>query len=172
MTVAVPIEYSTGDVIGVLQAETSLRDILDVVSAYKLGKAGYAYVVTRSGDLIAHPNISLVLQQTEYRDPRSRERSFPTQSEWSQAKGDCDRTTSRGKRFSAPMLSSRFWTGLSSLNDRWKIAYEPLYASMLRTSSLLLIGFGCGALGKLFTGATGGSPARDLARRRGTYQQR
>ena len=57
VTVAVPIEHVSGEVTGVLQAETSLRDILDVVSGVKLGKAGYAYVVTRTGDLIAHPNI-------------------------------------------------------------------------------------------------------------------
>ena len=63
MTIAVPIEYSTGDVIGVLKAELSLRDIWDRISATKVGKAGYAYTVTRSGDLIAHPNIRLVLEQ-------------------------------------------------------------------------------------------------------------
>src|SRR5262250_1479152 len=46
VTVAVPIEYIPGEFKGVLQAETSLRDILDLTSAVKLGKAGYAYVVT------------------------------------------------------------------------------------------------------------------------------
>ena len=39
MTIAVPIEYSTGDVIGVLKAELSLRDIWDIISATKVGKA-------------------------------------------------------------------------------------------------------------------------------------
>jgi hypothetical protein len=63
MTIAVPIERFAGDVIGVLQAEVNLKYIGDVVSAIKIGQAGYAYLVTRSGDLIAHPDISLVLQR-------------------------------------------------------------------------------------------------------------
>jgi len=63
MTIALPIEYSTGNVIGVLKAELSLRDIWDIISATKVGKTGYAYTVTRSGDLIAHSNIRLILEQ-------------------------------------------------------------------------------------------------------------
>ena len=63
VTVAIPIERSPGEVAGVLQAETSLSDILDVASSVRTGGAGYEYVMTRSGDLIAHSNISLVLQR-------------------------------------------------------------------------------------------------------------
>ena len=63
MTIAVPIERFAGDVIGVLQAEVNLKYIGDVVSAITVGKAGYAYAVTRTGELIAHPDISLVLQR-------------------------------------------------------------------------------------------------------------
>ena len=51
MTVAVPIERIAGEVIGVLQAEVDLRFIREVVSAIQVGKAGYAYAVTRSGEL-------------------------------------------------------------------------------------------------------------------------
>ena len=63
LTVAVPIERLPGDIVGVLQTETSLRDILDVVSSARLGGVDYRYVVTRAGDLIAHSNSSLVLQR-------------------------------------------------------------------------------------------------------------
>ncbi len=63
MTIALPIEYSKRNIIGVLQAEVNLKYVLEVVSNIKPGKAGYAYAVTRSGDLIAHPDISLVLQR-------------------------------------------------------------------------------------------------------------
>ena len=79
MTIAVPIEYSTGDVIGVLKAELSLRDIWDIVSATKVGKAGYAYTVTRSGDLIAHPNIRLVLEQKKVALDQLKEAFQPSQ---------------------------------------------------------------------------------------------
>jgi hypothetical protein len=63
MTIAVPIERFAGDVIGVLQAEVNLKYIGDVVSNLKIGQAGYSYVISRSGELIAHPDISLVLQR-------------------------------------------------------------------------------------------------------------
>ena len=63
MTVAVPIERFAGEAIGVLQAEVNLKYIGEVVSAITVGGHSYAYLVTRSGDLIAHPDISQVLQR-------------------------------------------------------------------------------------------------------------
>jgi signal transduction histidine kinase len=59
MTIAMP--QSGG---GVTVAEVNLKFIWDVVSQIKVGKAGIAYVVDRTGALIAHPDISLVLQKT------------------------------------------------------------------------------------------------------------
>src|SRR5689334_23897065 len=63
LTVAVPIEPFPGEFAGVLQAEASLTDILDLVSAVKLGRGGYGYVVARSGGLVAHPRNRLLLQR-------------------------------------------------------------------------------------------------------------
>ena len=59
MTIAMP---QAGG--GVTVAEVNLKFIWDVVSQIKVGKAGLAYVVDGSGALIAHPDISLVLQKT------------------------------------------------------------------------------------------------------------
>ena len=59
MTISMP--QSGG---GVTVAEVNLKFIWDVVSQIKVGKAGLAYVVDRNGVLIAHPDISLVLQKT------------------------------------------------------------------------------------------------------------
>jgi signal transduction histidine kinase len=50
---------------GVTVAEVNLKFIWDVVSQIRIGKAGLAYVVDRGGALIAHPDISLVLQKTD-----------------------------------------------------------------------------------------------------------
>jgi hypothetical protein len=47
---------------GVTAAEVNLKFIWDVVSQIKVGKAGQAFVVDGQGALIAHPDISLVLQ--------------------------------------------------------------------------------------------------------------
>jgi hypothetical protein len=63
MQIAVPIERFAGDIVGALVAEVNLKYIWEVISRIKVGKTGYAYVISRQGDLIAHPDISLVLQK-------------------------------------------------------------------------------------------------------------
>ena len=50
---------------GVTVAEVNLKFVWDVVSRIKIGQAGLAFVVDSSGTLIAHPDISLVLQKTD-----------------------------------------------------------------------------------------------------------
>jgi signal transduction histidine kinase len=50
---------------GVSIAEVNLKLIWDVVSQIKVGERGRAYVVGAEGRLIAHPDISLVLRNTD-----------------------------------------------------------------------------------------------------------
>jgi len=50
---------------GVSIAEINLKLIADVVSQIKVGERGHAYVVDAQGRLIAHPDISLVLRNTD-----------------------------------------------------------------------------------------------------------
>ena len=50
---------------GVSIAEVNLKLIWDVVSQIKVGERGHAYVVGADGRLIAHPDISLVLRNTD-----------------------------------------------------------------------------------------------------------
>ena len=50
---------------GVSIAEVNLKLIWDVVSQIKVGERGNAYVVGKQGRLIAHPDISLVLRNTD-----------------------------------------------------------------------------------------------------------
>ena len=62
MTIAVPAgEHG----VEVTAAEVNLKAIWDVVSRIRIGKAGYAYVVDSLGRLVAHPDISLVLQKRD-----------------------------------------------------------------------------------------------------------
>ena len=63
MTIAVPIERYVGRVIGALQVQVNLKYVWDLVSKLRIGSESYAYAVARNGDLIAHPDISLVLQR-------------------------------------------------------------------------------------------------------------
>lgn len=50
---------------GVTIAEVDLQRIWDVVSSIKVGQHGQAYVVDSGGRLVAHPNISRVLEHTD-----------------------------------------------------------------------------------------------------------
>lgn len=50
---------------GVSIAEVNLKFIWDVVSQIKVGERGYAYVIGDDGRLIAHPDISLVLSNSD-----------------------------------------------------------------------------------------------------------
>jgi signal transduction histidine kinase len=147
MTIAVPIEYST-DVIGVLKAELSLRDVWDIISATKVGKAGYAYTVTRSGDLIAHPNIRLVLEQKKVVLDQLKEAFQPSQGGL-KARAIIAYNLQGQKVFSShaliPILD---WAVF--VERPVEDAHEPLYASMLRTSSLLLVGLGLALLASLY----------------------
>ncbi|HUJ66413.1 MAG TPA: cache domain-containing protein, partial [Acidimicrobiales bacterium] len=61
MTIALPLQGPDG---GVAVAEVNLKLFWGVVSQIQVGPAGYAYVVDSAGTLIAHPDISLVLQKT------------------------------------------------------------------------------------------------------------
>jgi signal transduction histidine kinase len=50
---------------GVTIAEVNLKFVWEVVSKIKVGEVGLAFVVDAAGTLIAHPDISLVLQKTD-----------------------------------------------------------------------------------------------------------
>ena len=55
----------TAEEAGVSIADVNLKLIWDVVSNIKVGERGHAYVVGPQGRLIAHPDISLVLRNTD-----------------------------------------------------------------------------------------------------------
>jgi signal transduction histidine kinase len=51
---------------GVTVADVNLKLIWDVISAIRVGEKGYAFVVDGQGRLIAHPDLSLVLRDTDF----------------------------------------------------------------------------------------------------------
>jgi signal transduction histidine kinase/HAMP domain-containing protein len=161
MTIAVPIERFAGDVIGVLQAEVNLKYIGDVVSSITVGKAGYAYAVTRTGELIAHPDISLVLQRSNVALLDQVKAAF--QSSPGQAKPNAIIANNlQGKKVlsSSAVIPSLDWAVI--LERPVEEAYEPLYASMTRTSALLLVGLGMAVLASLFVARRVVRPVRIL----------
>lgn len=59
-----PIYISPGVVEGAIEMQIDLQNAWDVLAQMRLGKAGLSYVVDNNGFIIAHPNQSVVLQQT------------------------------------------------------------------------------------------------------------
>jgi signal transduction histidine kinase/DNA-binding response OmpR family regulator len=138
MTVASRVGGTDG---GVVTAEVNLKFIWDVVSQIKIGRAGYAYVVDATGHLLAHPDISLVLQKTDFSSLAQVQAAAP-----SGLRGGADLEQAIIARNSR---GEQVLTAYESINPPgWSVlveqpleeAFAPLYASLLRTALLLLLG--------------------------------
>jgi len=121
---------------GVSIAEVNLKLIWDVVSQIKVGEHGHAYVVGAQGRLIAHPDISLVLRNTDM--------SKLPQVMMAQANGGVipesleDAKNIQGQEVltaSAPIMPLR-WTMFVELPV--EEAYSSLYAALQRLAIVLL----------------------------------
>jgi signal transduction histidine kinase len=121
---------------GVSIAEVNLKLIWDVVSQIKVGQHGHAYVVGAQGRLIAHPDISLVLRNTDM--------SKLPQVRMAEANGGVipesleDSKNIQGQEVltaSAPILPLS-WTMFVELPV--KEAYASLYAALQRLAIVLL----------------------------------
>src|SRR5262249_53000788 len=162
MTIAVPIERFAGDVIGVLQAEVNLKYIGDVVSAITVGKAGYAYAVTRTGELIAHPDISLVLQRRNVAVLEQVKAAFQSAPGKSAPNAIvADNIQGKSVLTSFALIPGLDWAVI--IERPVEEAYETLYASMMRTSTLFLIGLGMAIIASLFLARRVVRPVRILS---------
>jgi signal transduction histidine kinase len=121
---------------GVSIAEVNLKLIWDVVSQIKVGEHGHAYVVGSQGRLIAHPDISLVLRNTDM--------SRLPQVRMAQANGGLipealeEAKNIQGQEVltaSAPIMPLR-WTMFVELPV--EEAYASLYAALQRLAVVLL----------------------------------
>jgi signal transduction histidine kinase len=161
MTIAVPIERFAGDVIGVLQAEVNLKYIGDVVSSITVGKAGYAYAISRAGELIAHPDISLVLQRRSVAHLEQTKAAFGERSAPSTTNVIIAPDLQGHKVFSSfALIPSLDWAVI--IDRPFDEVYETVYASMLRTSALFLIGLGMALIASLFLARRVVRPVRIL----------
>jgi class 3 adenylate cyclase/HAMP domain-containing protein len=150
MTIAVPIERFAGEVIGVLQTEVNLKYIWDTISAIQVGKAGYAYAVTRHGDLIAHPDLSLVLQRRNLAHLGQVKEAFSRSDPIANGlRGMIAENLQGEKIFSSHALVPGLdWAVI--IEQPVAEAYQKLYASLFRTIGLLLLGLGMAFLASLF----------------------
>lgn len=60
--VATPI-IDDGEIVGALIARMLGEDVIDIVSDIELGEEGYAYMIDRTGTVVAHRDMDLVMEQ-------------------------------------------------------------------------------------------------------------
>lgn len=127
-----------GQEAGIIVTEVNLKFIWDVISRIKIGQSGFAYVIDGQGRLIAHPDISQVLQKIDLT-------SLP------QVKAALNGSTSAADRVSVafdtlgreelatyvPIKSLGWYVFVEQPLDE---ALAPLYESAQRTGLLLLGG--------------------------------
>jgi signal transduction histidine kinase len=124
---------------GVIAVDVNLKFIWDVVSQIKVGKAGQAFVVDGQGALIAHPDISLVLQKTDMSGlPHVKAALRPP-----------DATAPDESAVARNLKDQRVLTAHATIQSlRWTVfveqpleeAFAPIEASMRRTAILGLVG--------------------------------
>jgi two-component system NtrC family sensor kinase len=137
MTIAVA---HAGHNAGVTIAEVNLKFIWDLINATRVGHAGYAYVVDRRGRLIADPDLSLVLRDTDW-SHRSQvaaalavlDRPAPASS-W-QIAGAHDGAKALTVFAPVPRLDWIVFVELPLVE-----ALAPVYGSLYRTAILLALG--------------------------------
>ena len=112
-----------------------------------MGKAGRAYATDSDGNLIAHPNISLFLKRTNLSSLHQVAAArvlAPEQGEW-QRKVSVSRDLNGQSVLTAYAgISPLAW--FVFLEQPLEEAFEPLYASIYRTVSLLFIGIALSVL--------------------------
>ena len=148
---------------GVTAAEVNLKFIWDVVSQIKIGKAGQAFVVDAQGALIAHPDISLVLQKTDLTRLEQVRRALAGGPQPGQP--DQDGTIARNLRGQQVLtahttIPSLGWTVFAE--QPLEEAFEPLRASVKRTVLLLVLGIVLSVGASLMLARTLARPIRAL----------
>src|SRR6478752_2291987 len=124
--------------VGVVIAEVNLKLIWDVISAIKVGKTGFAFVLDRPGWLIAHPDISLVLRGAE----EATSQPFRTIRDAIGPAGAGFATSqdARGREVAAVAapVAGPDWTVI--VEQPLAEAYAPIYAALWRTAAFLAAG--------------------------------
>jgi signal transduction histidine kinase len=133
---------------GVSVAEVNLRLIWEIVAQIKVGELGRAYVVDARGRLIAHPDISLVLRNTDMSrlaQVRAAQSKMSGTEELVPESRDLQGRLVLTAHAAVPELGWFVFVELPVSE-----AYAPLYTSMRRSGLLLLTGLIFAVLASLF----------------------
>src|SRR5262249_39629653 len=140
---------------GVSVAEVNLKLIWDVVSQIKVGERGHAYVVDAQGRLIAHPDISLVLRNTDMsklaqvRAARAgASGGTDTSDKPSETVQEAENIEGRKVLTAYAPVAPLGWLLFGELPA--EAAYAPLYAALQRLAFVLLGALGFAVLAGMF----------------------
>src|SRR5580700_3250108 len=136
---------------GVTIAEINLKLIWDVITALRIGQGGYAYVVDGHGKLIAHPDISLVLRDTDLAKlPQVAAALNPTQAPHDTAPAVTVAENIAGHSVLTAHAAIPQLGWLEFVEVPLSEAFAPLYGAAWRTALLLLFGLAAATLAALF----------------------
>jgi len=139
---------------GVSVAEVNLKLIWDVVSQIKVGERGHAYVVDAQGRLIAHPDISLVLRNTDMsklaqvRAARASASGAGTGDNVPETVQEAENIEGRKVLTAYAPVAPLGWLMFVELPA--EEAYAPLYAALQRLGFVLLGALGFAVLAGMF----------------------
>ena len=160
MSIAIP----SGDyAVEVTVAEISLRSIWDVVSQIRVGRGGYAYAVDASGHLIAHPDVSLVMQKRDVSDLQQfrRARANPAGQDDADIAIKIDKGIS-GYDVLAAHASIPLLGWLVFIERPAADALAPLREPVIRSALIIAIGLGLAVLASVLLARRMVAPIRKL----------
>ena len=126
---------------GVTSAEVNLKHVWDIVNSVRVGENGYAYITNAQGKLVAHPDMSLVLRETD----------MSKSSQFTKAQAPAERnspvaTVATGTDFDGSAVLTAHapvprvnW--IVFVRSPLREALAPVFASLQQTALLLGLGF-------------------------------
>jgi len=160
MSIAAPDTSGNG---AVTLAEVNLKFIWAVVTEIKVGEQGYAYVVDARGRLVAHPDISRVLQMTDL--------SGLPQVRAALAQRDGTGASLESVESAVDPQGQPVFTAHAAISPLgWYVFVEqprsealaPLYGSLSRHAIVLLLALGLALLASLLLARSMVAPIREL----------
>jgi adenylate cyclase len=123
---------------GIAVAEINLKLIWDVISAIRVGHTGHAFVLDRSGRLIAHPDISQVLRGTNDEALMAMRK---LRQAIDAASGEAIATKNTvGETVVTAMAAIPGADWMIFVEQPLSEAFAPIYTALWRTGALLLAG--------------------------------
>ena len=158
MSIAIP---EARDRPGVTVVDVNLKFIWDVVSRFRIGQKGIAYVVDDKGFLVAHPDISLVLKKVNLAELPQVKDSLAAQSDaqWREAPEARD---VNGERVLSAYARIEPTGWRVFVEEPASAVFAPLYDAILRTALLLLAGVVISIIASVFLARRMVQPVRAL----------